>query len=283
VLAAPAREKKEFVMQSFPITATPRLRVALPAGSVSISAVEGASETTVDLRPVRGGDDVAARLLETAKVTAEGDTVIVEIPGDRGLFRSRVPAVHCVVHTAADAVLDVGVASADVEVRGRAGDAKLTTASGDVHVAESSGRVEISGASGDIRVDAVAGDLSVTTASGDVAVGEVRGDVSAKSASGDVRVGVAHGSVRHSSASGDLTVDAARGRTITAQTASGDVSVGVASGVTAWLDLSAVSGQVRSDLAVSDDRPDDGAEPLTVRVRTVSGDILVRRSQRAGV
>jgi len=270
-------------MQSFPITGVPRLRVSVPAGSVRITAVDGATETTVDLRPTRGGDDVVARLVEHATVAAEGDTVVVEVPGDRGLFRSRVPAVSCVVTTAADAVLELRVASADVEVRGRVGDATITTASGDVRLAESTGRVEVAAASGDVRLDLVAGALSVTTASGDVEVTEVRGDLSTKSASGDVRVAAAHGAVRHSSASGDLTLDTADGRSVTAQTMSGDVAIGVGAGVTAWLDLSAVSGQVTSDLPVSDDRPDDAGDPLSLKVRTVSGDISVRRTHRAGV
>jgi DUF4097 and DUF4098 domain-containing protein YvlB len=270
-------------MHKFPITGQPRLRIAVPAGSVTVTAVDGATETTVELTAIQHGHDAGDRVLDSARVYADGDTVVVEVPGDRGLFRNRVPAVRCVVTTASSAVLDVRVASADVEVRGQVGDARISTASGDVRLEQAAGRLEVATASGDVRADRVAGDLSVTTASGDLEVGEVRGDVTAKSASGDVRVGHVYGSVRHSSASGDLTLDTASGGSVTAQTMSGDVAVGVESGVTAWLDLSAVSGRVSSDLPITDDRPEGSGDPLTLRVRTVSGDIRVRRATAAAV
>ena len=42
----------------------------------------------------------------------------------------------------------------------------------------------------------------------------------------------------------------------------------------ARLDLTTISGRVRSELPVEDSQPEDGA-PLEIRARTVSGDLLV--------
>jgi hypothetical protein len=52
------------------------------------------------------------------------------------------------------------------------------------------------------------------------------------------------------------------------------VQVGVRKGVAARLDLSSLSGKLRSELPVEDTAPGGGAG-LDLRARTVSGNILV--------
>ena len=264
-------------MTSFPITGTPRLRVSVPAGSVTAQAVDGATETTVELRPADGDSDSANRLIDRARVEQDGDTV-VDLQGDWGFLR-RVPRIDCVIRTVTGAGLDLKVASADVQVLGRWGAARLASASGDVRVEEADGEVEVKGASGDVTVRRAGGEATVTTASGTVTISEAAGDVDAKTASGDVSVDRVGGSLHHVSASGDLRVRTAAGRSVSAQTASGDVTVGVAPGRATWLDLSAISGRVSSELPVSDDRPGDAEQALSLRIRTVSGDISVCRSE----
>jgi len=75
-------------------------------------------------------------------------------------------------------------------------------------------------------------------------------------------------------ASGQVSIDEARQGTIELDAASGDLRVGVRSGVVARLDLTTISGRVRSELPVEDSQPADGAS-LEIRARTVSGDLLV--------
>jgi len=58
----------------------------------------------------------------------------------------------------------------------------------------------------------------------------------------------------------------------------GDVEVGVAAGTRVFLDLSATSGEARSDLAPSEGPAGEGAT-LELHAATVSGDITVRRAR----
>ena len=70
-----------------------------------------------------------------------------------------------------------------------------------------------------------------------------------------------------------------RGR-LQLKTVSGDAAVGVVPGRRVWLELSSVSGRMRSDL---DDEPsgaeaDAGPATVSISARTVSGDVRVRRA-----
>jgi DUF4097 and DUF4098 domain-containing protein YvlB len=105
----------------------------------------------------------------------------------------------------------------------------------------------------------------------------VDGDLDAHSASGDIEIGDAGASVRGRTASGDITVLVARRGAVEVKAASGDVSVGVAQGVGVWLDLSTMSGDTTSDLAIGDAAPADGCD-LRLTARTMSGDVHVTRA-----
>jgi DUF4097 and DUF4098 domain-containing protein YvlB len=138
--------------------------------------------------------------------------------------------------------LDANVASADVEARGTFGD------------------VEVNSASGDVEVDLVEGRLHVNTASGDVALHEAESDVRVRTASGDVEL--------RSVASGKVDV----------QSASGDVQVGIRQGSTVYIDASSMSGDMSSELEVSDTPPASDGPAVDFRARTMSGDVTVRRA-----
>jgi DUF4097 and DUF4098 domain-containing protein YvlB len=98
--------------------------------------------------------------------------------------------------------------------------------------------------------------------------------VDVNSVSGRIRIGVAEDSVRAKVVSGSITVEEACAGEVVVSATSGRVVVGVRRGVTARLDLSTLSGRVRSELPVEDTAPTGGAA-LDLRARTVSGDILV--------
>jgi hypothetical protein len=85
--------------------------------------------------------------------------------------------------------------------------------------------------------------------------------------------------VRAETASGHIEVGSLRQGQARLRTASGDVEVGVAAGTGVWLDLDTASGKSVTDLTMRGDTPPgDGAATLELRVRTASGDILVRRA-----
>jgi hypothetical protein len=68
----------------------------------------------------------------------------------------------------------------------------------------------------------------------------------------------------------------ADGPSVRAETARGDVQIGVPDGVPTYLDLKTVTGQIRCDLEPGE-KPAEGERSLTLRARTVSGDISVVR------
>jgi DUF4097 and DUF4098 domain-containing protein YvlB len=129
--------------------------------------------------------------------------------------------------------------------------------------------------------------LRVQTGSGDVTATFVSGQAVVEVASGDVSVEEAGGAVRATSASGDIAIGAAHGDKVRINSASGDVSVGVPTGTLVWLDLSTVSGSTNSDLAVTTQPMSQAAAseqprvPLSLQLRTVSGDINVFRTHSA--
>ena len=98
------------------------------------------------------------------------------------------------------------------------------------------------------------------------------------SASGDVTVGEAEHDVKIRTASGDVELrSVVRGR-VDVQSASGDVQIGIRQGSSVYIDASSMSGDMSSELDVSDTPPESGGPSVDFRARTMSGDVTVRRA-----
>jgi len=235
-------------VETFQTPEPPSLRISIPSGTVRIDTEETA-ETTVEFSGPNEDD---------ARIEMRRNEIVVEAErkklfGVRGDFR--------VVVTAPDgAQVDVQVASADVEARGRFGDVSVDSASGDVSIGHADGRVEVNTASGDVDVDFAGGAVRVNSASGDVTVGEAEHDVRARTASGDVQLR-----------------SVVRGK-VDVQSASGDVQVGIRQGSSVYIDASSMSGDMTSELDVSDTPPASDGPSVDFRARTMSGDVTVRRA-----
>jgi DUF4097 and DUF4098 domain-containing protein YvlB len=258
------------------------------ASDLVVIASESAPLVTVDVDPRRGGDDLAS----ATRVEMSGNRLDVVVPkSSGGLFGSR-GSVQVTVTLPPGSSIDVESGSGDVRSEGslaraaiRCGsgdvslgdveDIRLTIGSGDSHIVATGSAVVTSG-SGDIRLGRSTGRSELRTGSGDILVDEAT-DLSVATGSGDAIVGSAGGQVQLSSGSGDMTVRSVTHGEVAARAASGDVLVGVARGTAALLDCSSITGGVSSDLQ-------SGAEPgadelgVVLRLRTVSGDILVRRA-----
>jgi DUF4097 and DUF4098 domain-containing protein YvlB len=235
-------------VETFTTPEPPNLRITVPSGSVRIETHE-TSETRVELS---GPNE------EEARIEMRRNEIVIEVErkklfGSRGDWR--------IVVSAPDGTqVDTQVASADVEARGRFGAVSVDSASGDVSVGHVDGRLEVNTASGDVEVDFVGGDLRVNSASGDVTVGEAEHDARVRTASGDVQLR-----------------SVARGK-VDVQSASGDVQVGIRQGSSVYIDASSMSGDMTSELEVSDTPPDSGGPAVDFRARTMSGDVTVRRA-----
>jgi DUF4097 and DUF4098 domain-containing protein YvlB len=269
-----------------------RLDVRLGSGEIRLETAD-TSETTVTLEPLRDNEASATAVAE-ARVELRGQEVVVDVRDRRRGFRGADVLVE--IHCPDGASLRAKSGSADVEGHGRfgsvdvesgsgdvqfsevSGDAEINAASGDVQLASVGGEARINTASGDAQVAAIAGDAKINSASGDVMLREAGGRLEVNSASGDVMVREAASSVSVNSASGDQTIGSVSKGKVDLKSASGDLKIGIREGSTLWIDARSRSGEVRSELPVSDLPPEGDAPHVELRANSMSGDITVVRA-----
>jgi hypothetical protein len=268
-------------MTTFETPGPLEIDLVVPAGKVVLEATESTT-TEVELEPI-SGDDASRGVVERSKIELRplggGHELVVDVPSERsfGLRFGRTPEVRLRVRCPQGAKVSVRTRSADVNARGRFGPTRVNTMSGDVQWEAVEGDGVLVSMSGDIRVDEVTGGLSLKTVSGDAAVGTVGGKLSADAVSGDISVNAAEGPVRSKSVSGDQHVTVAEGE-VTLESVSGDLEARVKRGSRVFVDASAVSGDVSSELELSGAKV-DGAGPLVeIRARSVSGRVRIARA-----
>ena len=258
------------------------LLTELGQGSVNVVATD-TTETHVEVTG-RDAEDVAVR--------QDGDRISVVAPRQRSGFLGREHRLDVVVTLPTGSELTIRTGSADIDVSGTVAGGQLKSGSGRVRVdttdaplsiASGSGDVDVDTATAEVRVKSGSGSVrladlattsAVSTGSGGVQIGTNRGPVVVKTGSGDLEVREAEADVTLSTASGDLVVGTARRGRLTAKAVSGDVEVGIPAGVPVWTDISTVSGSIRSRLAGVGE-PQDGADHVEVRAKTVSGNVLL--------
>ncbi|HKG43913.1 MAG TPA: DUF4097 family beta strand repeat-containing protein [Gaiellaceae bacterium] len=274
-----------------------RVEVRLGAGEVRLETAD-VQETTVVLEPLRD-NDASIAAVESARVElrerAGGHELVIDARDrGRGIFRNAevLVSVACPEGTSVETKsgsadvsgrgrfgsVEVETGSGDVEFGEVAGEARVNAASGDVQLAEVGGDLRANTASGDIQARSVGGEAKVNTASGDVIIREVAGELSVNSASGDVLVREAGSSVSVNTASGDQEIGSVAQGSVSLKSASGDLKVGIREGSTLWVDARSRSGDVRSELPVSELPPEDDGPTVELRANTMSGDITVTRA-----
>jgi len=283
--------------ETFQTPGETRLDIRLGAGEIRLETAE-VQETTVVLEPLRG-NDASTAAVESARVElrdrGNGHEVVIDVRDrGRGIFRNAEVLVS--VTSPEGTSVETKSGSADVEGRGRfgsvevetgsgevefgeiAGEAKISAASGDVQLASVGGDAHVNTASGDVQIRSIGGEAKINSASGDVIIREVRGELDVNSASGDVLVREAGSSVGINTASGDQELGSVTTGKVTLKSASGDLKVGIREGTSLWVDARSRSGEVRSELPVSDLPPDGNGPSVELRANTMSGDITVARA-----
>lgn len=270
-----------------PITA----RVKLGAGDVAIDAT-ASTQTEVSVRPSNPSSSRDVAHAEATTVEYAHGLLIVEAPETHG---GASPSINVRIRLPEHSSLELKSGSADLTTNGWLGNVEALTGSGDIRVGDltsltsktgsgdvRAGRVEssaeISTGSGDITIQHIAGDGWLSTASGNCSVETADGVLEINTASGDIRVGRASQGVETKSASGDTTVHTATSGVVSFNCASGDVSIGVPNGTAALLDVTSLTGDVRSALEQTN-QPAETDNRLEIRGRTLTGDITVTRSR----
>ncbi len=259
-----------------------KLYVELGAGTVAVRA----EETTESRVQVTGRD--ADRVM----VELEGDHLSVIAPKDRAGFLGGDRKLDIEITVPTDSRLQTKTGSADLAARGHFSDTHVKTGSGDVLVDTVTGQCLVETGSGDVQLTTVEQELRIKSGSGDVMIGRAGATVSISTGSGDVKIETADGptvvktgsgdfkvteaqaDIAMSTGSGDLVIGTANRGRVTAKGASGDVHVGIPAGVPVWTDVSTVSGRIRSSLTGAGE-PEDGADYVELRAKTVSGDIVL--------
>jgi DUF4097 and DUF4098 domain-containing protein YvlB len=262
-------------MKTFEVDGPLNVSVECPEGDVRVATTDG-HRAQVDVQPLRD-DDASREAAAGTTVELRGNDLAIEVPKRSwGLF-GRGPRVRIDVRVPHDSGLSFKTASADVNATGRYGDVRGKTASGDVVVTEA-GSVRVESASGDLRVDEVRGEAGLKTASGNVRVGHAGGPLDASVVSGDLRIQAADGDASLHAVSGDIDLAAVARGDVEVRSVSGDVTVGVRQGSRVHVDVTTVSGDLKSDLDLND-APAGGDGPMVeIKGRTVSGDLRVRRA-----
>jgi DUF4097 and DUF4098 domain-containing protein YvlB len=277
-----------------------RLEVRLGAGEVRLETAD-VQETTVVLEPLRDNDATTAAITNARveqRERAEGSDILIDVRdrgrGLSGIFRGAevLVSVTCPDGTSvesktgsADVVgrgrygaVEVQTGSGDVEFAEIAREARVNAASGDAQLGDVGGDLRVNTASGDVQLRTVGGDAKINTASGDVIIREVAGELSVNTASGDVLVRETGSSVSVNTASGDQEIGRVAGGSVTLKSASGDLKVGIPEGTNLFVDARSRSGEVRSELPVSDLPPQGDGPEVELSANTMSGDITVSRA-----
>jgi hypothetical protein len=165
------------------------------------------------------------------------------------------------------------------------------------------GRLYISKSGGSVNVGDLENGATITTGGGGISIGSTNGDVSAQTGGGDVTIGAADGAVKVTTGAGDVRVNAVEdGHPMVIYSGNGTVTLILPRNASADLDLeSAFTNNRRSATRIQSDWPLDitttrdwdtrmgtprrfvraqqsiGRGGPTIKVRTVNGDIIVRR------
>ncbi|GAB6899579.1 DUF4097 family beta strand repeat-containing protein [Kineosporia succinea] len=271
--------------------------VDVGGASLTVNAVAGGRQTTVEVRPHNTDRAVDVEHARRTTVELAGGRLTVRAPRSakarlKTLFGSS-ERVDITISLPAHSTLEMR-GWGDVRSSGELGDVEIDTGMGDVHL-ESVGRARVKTAMGDVHAETVAGPADLRTSAGSVWVGRARGEVSAKTSAGDVRVEESLGEVRMTTSAGDLRVQRALAGveaktsagdirlgsvctgSVSATTSYGNLEIGIAPGTAAWLDLNARHGAVRSGLEDADG-PGDSELTVEIHATTGYGDIVLRRA-----
>jgi hypothetical protein len=265
--------------KTFPLSGPINLQLRIPHGAVTVEAVDGLAEASVEAVPRHKNSDVLERLV----IELDGPTLLVRSPRQGGVFdlpifgRRGRDELDVQIRVPSGTAMHLLTFTASITVQGRVGGADLAWGAADASLDHVGGDLRVRFGSGTVRVAQVDGSVELRSGAGAVDLGEVRGAITAGCGSGNFDVLLAHDAVRSRSGSGNARIGAAHGD-VDLVSGSGNVQIGVPAGVIAELDVSTGAGRIESDLPIDDAPRDAAAASIKLRARTGSGRVRLFRA-----
>jgi DUF4097 and DUF4098 domain-containing protein YvlB len=283
---------QESRMQDFQTPGPARLRVDIPKGRIKVMA-EQTEVTRIELVAIHG-DATAKAWIADAEVAERDGEIVVRIHKTGLTLFGMGGSVEARIHAPFGSAAVLSTGSGRIETTGRLGEvsassgsgaicldeceqARARAGSGDITIVSSTGLADAKTGSGRITVGHVGGDARINTASGHAELAEAVGDAKVNTGSGHIEVGQAGDSLEAFAASGNVQVRRADHGRVRARTFSGHVYVGVAKGTAALLDVSTMSGRVKSQLEAAA-APAEGEKRVELVISTMSGNVDVVRA-----
>jgi DUF4097 and DUF4098 domain-containing protein YvlB len=234
----------------FGVTGPVEATVRVPSGMVTVQA----QPTQTAIVKISASDRRGEEAVAAVKVEYEDGRLSIIAPEPSRFLRSS-PKLDVSVTLPPGSVVTADTGSADVRGSGELARLAVNTASGDVRTDLVTGQVDVSSASGAVRLDRP-GRANVKTISGGIVITDAAGDTDSQTVSGNV------------------TIDSVKVGKVSVKSASGNITVAVPTGIGVQLDLSTISGKVRSEL----NQGQVGQAEAIVVCRSVSGDVTARRA-----
>jgi DUF4097 and DUF4098 domain-containing protein YvlB len=173
--------------------------------------------------------------------------------------------------------LDVQSRSGSVAASEIGGAVTIVARSGSVRAERIDGVLSIESRSGRLQVRGCRGAATVTSRSGSAQIEDIGGDLRVDSRSGSYQISHVQGALHVRSMSGSVRYDGPISGNFDIDVMSGSVAVAVDPASVFFLDAETMSGSVSSDLPVRDHDKGAAADGPTLRVRTKSGSVAIRR------
>ncbi len=263
-----------------------RLSVLLEDGIFSVRVIRAADQLAEDVKKAAESEVPGRSVLDMTlnellkKAKSFVDSTLKNVSEHISFsFSDTDTDIHLTIPESLLPVLEVNTGSGNVSVeKAPAPEYALRSASGDItlscSIREAIDRVFASSASGDIHVDSAwVREAEISTISGDLDLEGDYGTLSCKSVSGDVDFEGTAVTLKSKSVSGDVELNLVEGSpvSISAEATSGDVAIHLPPNCSAvHLDNVSTAGEVWCDL--EDAGP---SAPLTIRTRTISGDVKI--------
>ncbi|MBN2206260.1 MAG: DUF4097 family beta strand repeat protein, partial [Candidatus Aminicenantes bacterium] len=224
--------------------------------SLKLACLVGAALVVLSLGSAAARNDYQEKFEKTLDLAMDGKVFLSNVSGDIKIYTWDKAQVK--IDALKSAKNEEGAKGVTIEVTGDAGVVRIET--------KYPKRSWFGGDSGNASVDftlhiPAKASIDATSVSGDVALEAIGGSARAKSVSGDVSLSKAGGGAECSSVSGDVDVADVKGG-LDAGSVSGDVT---ASRIEGSVEATSVSGDVVLR---------DIAGAVTVKAKTVSGDVL---------